>query len=192
MEVCNIQNTANLLECLLWQYDNAPRLRSLIEACQREFDGNTEDFWNNFYTNIFNLETANTFGLAVWGALLGVERPTYEWQGQTYPYSDDMYRLFLKSQNILNSMDGSIYQINRYMEFLFPNKPILVIDNLDMTFRIVFYYTPSGEEWIVINNPDFIPRPSGVGYEILVVAPDKIFGFNGSELQGFDQGTFFA
>lgn len=192
MEVANIQNTANLLECILWQYDNATKLKALVQSCQDEFEGNTKDFWDNFYTNVFNLDTANSFGLAVWGLCLGIERPRYTYGGQEYVYSDDMYRLFLKSRSNFFSMDGSIYQFNRYMEFLFPNKPILVIDNLDMTFRVVFYYTPTAEEWLVLNNPDFLPRPSGVELELVIIAPEKIFGFEGSLLAGFDQGTFFS
>lgn len=192
MEVCDLQNTANLLECILWQYDNAPKLKSLVQACQDEFDGNVQDFWDNFYTNIFNLDTANSFGLAVWGICLGVERPKYEYQGQEYLYSDDMYRLFLKAQSIIFSNNGSIAQFNKYMNLLFPNKPIKINDNLDMTIRVVFYYTPTAEEWFVINNPDFLPRPSGVEIELVIIAPDKVFGFDGSGLSGFDQGTFFA
>lgn len=192
MEVCNLENTANLLECLLWQYNNAEKLKKLIQACQDEFDGNTKEFWNNFYTNIFNLDTANAFGLSVWGVCLGIERPSYTYNGQTYVYTDDMYRLFLKSRTNFFAMDGSIYQFNRYMQFLFPGKPILVVDNLDMSFRVVFYYTPTAEEWLVLNNPEFLPRPSGVKLELVIIAPQSIFGFDGSELTGFDAGTFFA
>lgn len=192
MEICNLENTANLLECLLWQYNKADRLKSLVEACQAEFDGNIKDFWDNFYTNIFNLDTANSFGLAVWGICLGIERPTYTSGGVTYQYSDDMYRLFLKSRSNFFSMDGSIYQFNKYMEFLFPNKPILVVDNLDMSIKVTFYFTPTADELVVLNNPDFLPRPSGVKLETAIISPSNVFGFDGSQLTGFDTGTFFS
>lgn len=192
MEVMNLQNTVNLLECLLWQYHKAERLQALVQACQDEMNANVEDFWNDFYTNVFNIDTVNTFGLAVWGILLGVERPTYTSDGQTQYYSDDMYRLFLKSRILMFQMDGSIYRINQYINYLFPNKPIYVIDNLDMTISINFYYTPSAEEWQVLNNPDFLPRPSGVQIEILSINPDEIFGFNGTEFQPWDTEPFRA
>lgn len=188
----NIQNSVNLLECLLWQYENATRLKALVQACQDEFDGNSKDFWNNFYTNIFNIDTANTFGLQVWGTFLGLERPTYTYQGVDYSYSDEMYRLFLKGQVLKFICDGSIYQLNKYINFVFPNKPIIVNDYLDMTIRLVFYYTPTAEEWFVLNNPDFLPRPSGVELQLAITPPDKVFGYEGSELSGFDQGVFFA
>lgn len=192
MEVCNIENNVNLLECLLWQYDNAPKLKALVQSMQDDFNGNTKEFWDNFYTNVFNLDTANSFGLTVWGILLGVERPKYIRDGQEYAYSDDMYKTYLKARSIVVSNNGSIYDLNRYFSFLFPNKPILVVDTLDMKIRVVFYYTPSDEEMVLINNPNFIPRPSGVALEVAVIPPDKIFGFEGSTLSGFDQGTFFS
>lgn len=192
MKVCNLENSVNLLECLLWQYDNAPKLQALIQSMQDDLNTNTRDFWNDFYTNVFNLETANSFGLTVWGILLGVERPKYTSGGQEYVYTDEMYRKYLKARSILYSNNGSIYDINRYFSFLFPDKPILVVNNLDMTIRVVFYYTPSNEELVLINNPDFLPRPSGVKLEVATIPPDKIFGFEGSTLSGFDQGTFFS
>lgn len=192
MKVCNLENSVNLLECLLWQYDNAPRLQSLIQSMQDDLNTNTRDFWNDFYTNVFNLDTANSFGLTVWGILLGVERPKYTSSGQEYIYTDEMYKKYLKARSILYANNGSIYDMNKYFEFLFPNKPILVVDNLDMTIRVVFYYTPSNDELVLVNNPNFLPRPSGVKLEVAVIPPDKIFGFDGSTLSGFDQGTFFS
>lgn len=192
MEVMNLQNTVNLLECMLWQYNKAERLQAIIQACQDEMDGNTKDFWNDFYTNIFNIDTANTFGLSVWGILLGVERPTYESGGVIHYYSDDMYRLFLKSRILMFQMDGSIYKINQYINYLFPNKPIYVIDNYNMTISITFYYTPTSEEWQLLNNPDFLPRPSGVKIELKTIDPTKIFGFYGTGFQPWDTKPFRA
>lgn len=192
MEVMNLQNAVNLLDCILWQYNKAERLQAIIQSCQDEFNGNVRDFWNDFYTNIFNIDTANTFGLTVWGILLGVERPTYVDGSGTHYYSDNMYRLFLKSRIMMFQMDGSVYQINKYINYLFPDKPIYVIDNLDMTMSINFYYTPSAEEWQVLNNPDFLPRPSGVMIELKAIDPANIFGFNGTGFQPWDTKPFRA
>ena len=192
MEVMNLQNAVNLLDCILWQYNKAERLQAIIQACQDEFNGNVRDFWNDFYTNIFNIDTANTFGLTVWGILLGVERPTYTEGGVIHYYSDNMYRLFLKSRIMMFQMDGSVYQINKYINYLFPDKPIYVIDNLDMTMSINFYYTPSAEEWQVLNNPDFLPRPSGVMIDLKSIDPENIFGFNGTGFQPWDTKPFRA
>ena len=192
MEVMNLQNAVNLLDCILWQYNKAEKLKALIQECQDEFDGNVEDFWNDFYTNIFNIDTANNFGLTVWGILLGVERPTYTDGTGTHYYSDDMYRLFLKSRILMFQMDGSVYQINRYVNYLLPDKPIYVIDNYDMTMSINYYYSPTPEEWQVLNNPDFFPRPSGVMIQFKSLDPTEIFGFNGTGFQPFDTKPFRA
>lgn len=191
MKIANINNTVNLLECLLWQYNKAERLKSLVQSCQDEFNGNTSQFWDNFYCNIFNIDTADTFGLTVWGNLLGVQRPIYNDNGQLRPYSDNMYRLFLKARIFFMFNNGSVSQLNKYIRFIFPELPILVLDNLDMSIDLIFYYTPSAEELTVLSNPDFLPRPSGVGINIKIINPQEVFGFEGSDLSGFDQGTFF-
>lgn len=187
----NLQNTVDLLDCLLWQYNKADKLKALVQKCQDEFEGNIKDFWDNFYTNIFNLDTANSFGLVVWGILLGIERPSYTSGGVTQPYSDDMYRLLLKSRSLLQKTDGTMHSLNQYLAFIFPNKPVFALDNLDMSIRIVFYYTPTPDELQVLSNPDFLPRPSGVKIEIQVIDPEDIFGFEGSELNNWDNGVFF-
>lgn len=192
MKVFNFNNSCNLLSCLLWQYDKAENLQSLVQSMQNDFDGNTRDFWNNWYTNVFNIKTANTFGLQVWGATLGVERPSYLKDGVETPYSDNQYRLFMLSRALLFNMDGSIYQINRYMGFLFPGKAIIVQDGLDMTINYLFYYDPTPEELTVLQNIEFLPRPSGVNVQVSYLNPNTVFGFEGSDLSNFDNGTFFA
>lgn len=192
MKVLNFSNACDLLDCLLWQYDNAKRLQTIVEGMQADFDGNTTEFWNNFYTNVFDLRTANSFGLRVWGETMGVDRPTYTHDGVTKPYSDDMYRLFLQSRILMFNMNGSTYDITKYLLNMFPNKPVIIVDNLDMTLSYILYWTPTDEEWYVLKNDDFLPRPSGVGIKLYAVDPNNIFGFDGSLLNGFDQGTFFA
>ncbi|OYW80360.1 MAG: hypothetical protein B7Z19_03100, partial [Polynucleobacter sp. 32-46-5] len=63
--------SVNLLRSLLWQYEEAANLRALIQAKQDWYDENQRDFWQNWFDNVFNLETANDFGLNVWSIILG-------------------------------------------------------------------------------------------------------------------------
>jgi hypothetical protein len=70
-------NTANLERAILWQYEKAERLKAIIGFQQDFFDTNVTGFWNNYRTNIFNLDTADSFGLKIWGSLVGVARPRY-------------------------------------------------------------------------------------------------------------------
>jgi len=62
----------NLLQAILWQYDEATNLLSLINQKQDWYDANQEQFWRDWYNNVFNLQTANQFGLSVWSYILNV------------------------------------------------------------------------------------------------------------------------
>lgn len=64
----------NLEKCILWQYDKATKLSNLIIEKEKWYKQNVTEFIVNFFINIFNLKTANDFGLNVWGKLLSFPR----------------------------------------------------------------------------------------------------------------------
>jgi hypothetical protein len=64
--------SVNLLKAILWQYDQAPNLLSLLNQKQDWYNLNQTQFWTDWYNNVFNLQTANLFGLAVWSIILNV------------------------------------------------------------------------------------------------------------------------
>lgn len=77
MKTYTPDNTTNLLRAVLWQYDRAEKLKALISSQQDFFQGSVTDFWNEWRSNIFNLATADSLGLAVWGKIIGIQRPKY-------------------------------------------------------------------------------------------------------------------
>ena len=60
-----IDYTVNVLRPLLWQYNQADNLRGLLELKQVFYDREQRDFWQNWYRDVFDLRTANDFGLTV-------------------------------------------------------------------------------------------------------------------------------
>jgi hypothetical protein len=64
--------SVNVMKALLWRYNNAKNLTALLQSKQTWYDENYTEFWNDWYTNVFNLETANNFGCAVWAIILGL------------------------------------------------------------------------------------------------------------------------
>lgn len=60
----------------IWQYANAKNLNAIINDELEFFNVNVTQFFTNWEKDVFNLITANTFGLNVWGKILGVERPS--------------------------------------------------------------------------------------------------------------------
>lgn len=64
--------SVNLLQSILWQYNDALKIQSLLNQKQDWYNTNQTAFWQNWYNNVFNLLTANNFGLSVWAVLLQV------------------------------------------------------------------------------------------------------------------------
>ena len=64
--------SVDLLKAILWQYNESPNLLSLVTQKQEWYTQNQSEFWSDWYTNVFNLQTANLFGLAVWSIILNV------------------------------------------------------------------------------------------------------------------------
>lgn len=64
--------SANLLRALLWRNNEAPNLQALLQFKQDYFDSENEQFWSDWARDVFDLRTANEFGLNVWSIILGI------------------------------------------------------------------------------------------------------------------------
>jgi hypothetical protein len=64
--------SVDVLSALLWRHNEANVLQSLLQSKQNWYQQNHTQFWTDWCTNVFNLDTANEFGLSVWAQILGV------------------------------------------------------------------------------------------------------------------------
>lgn len=219
MQITNFDFQCDLSPVVLWQYLEATKLRGLIDFQQEFMNVAVRDYIREFDRGFLNIATANANGLALWGRILNVGRPVIETDGQVTEFTDEQYRLVLRSQIYLLAFDGSVKALNKFFKMLLPNVPIAIIDNYDMSvsFNVLkardaiepwekvlldYLFTPittaSGGRSYVLS----LPRPSGVKYILnFDVDYSTIFGFEGQtylteqdeekSLQGFDNGTFF-
>lgn len=72
MRIETFDFSVNVLRSILWQYNNSENIVTLIQDKQAWMDENQRDFWTNWYTDVFNLQTANDFGLNVWSIILNL------------------------------------------------------------------------------------------------------------------------
>ena len=70
MRVEHIDLAMDVTTALLWQYNNAPNITGLLEDKNAWLAENYTQFWTDWYTDVFNLQTANEFGIAVWAIIL--------------------------------------------------------------------------------------------------------------------------
>lgn len=179
-------------QCVLWQYANSPALRTLLQAKSDFYQQNVTQFWNDWFNDVFNINTATDFGLTVWGEILDFPRQIKSNTGTIHNLTTEQYRTILKGQLLKFRMDGTVPQVNEWLKVVFGNQGnVFCLDNLDMTaIPFVFETNPTDEILWLLSNVDFLPRPAGVGYEVRIIGND-VFGFNGSGLQPFNQGTFY-
>lgn len=119
MQNNHIDNSVDLLEPILWQYDNAPNLiafRDLLRDFSTQY---TTQFWDNFVTDVFTLDTANEFGLSVWGVLLGVPRVVNKDENKI---SLEVYRKVLKAKLFILGSNCSTAAFNKYINMVYGSK----------------------------------------------------------------------
>jgi hypothetical protein len=76
--------SVDLLNSILWEYNNSETLNALISAKQTWYNNEQAGFWESWITDVFDLRTCNTFGLIVWAIILGIPI-TYILPAQTTP-----------------------------------------------------------------------------------------------------------
>lgn len=139
-----------LRETILAQYANSPRLLGIISTFN---DAASPDaFTESVFTNVWNLPTATSWGLDVWGRIVGVDRvvktprPDYVgfdeandgtgtarplndgifYNGTTitdnYRLPDEAYRMVIMAKAAANISNGSIADINHLLMQLFGDK----------------------------------------------------------------------
>lgn len=181
--------SVDLLRALLWQYNGATNIQALLEAKQDWYNTNQSDFWTDWYTDVFNLATADQFGLFVWSIILN--QPIFINNGPS-PSNDQTFGIGIYNQNLTNgnlfggasstyyftlsiarlllqlryfqlTSAGTVPEINRMLKYLFSDYGLVyLVDGLDMTQRYLFYFTIPSEMLLMLESFDVLPRPAGV------------------------------
>ena len=173
---------------VLSQYANSPIITALVDLFAQWLDPKTR--FDEFYSLIWNIDTAQGFGLDIWGRILGVNRvlqvPTGEYLGfesddQAKPFgfgifyggsrltnnvalTDEAYRLLLLAKAALNITNASAPAINAILLNLFGQG--YVRDNLDMTITYVFSQTLTPVETAIVFQSGVLPKPCGVSFDV--------------------------
>lgn len=206
--------SVDLMQALLWQYNDAERLQKLIEQKQAWYDANQQAFWDSWVVDVFDLRTANDFGLSVWSIILnqplvvdtgsdspdkpifgfGVyyknfNRGNFTKSGGNIGLSTEQKRMILRLRYFQLVTRGAIPEINVFLASIFGTMgKVYVTDNYDMTANYIFEFEPSSQLMLIIDKFDLLPRPAGVELNILRPAGNP-FGF-GEFHSNFTNGTF--
>lgn len=178
----------DILRSLLWRHNEAPNLQALLQYKQDWINENQQQFWEDWYTNVFDLRTANEFGVVVWTIILGLPltiklppanpnesfgfgefRKNFE-NGNFNPAAGDGIglnvenaRKALRVRYYQLTTRGDVYTLNTMMNDVFgEDGGGYVVDNLDMTMDFVFLFELDSSLKLVLEDQDILPAPSGV------------------------------
>lgn len=208
--------SVNLLRALLWQYNEASRLESLLTQKQEWFNVENQGFWDDWMVDVFDLRTANDFGLAVWAIILNMpltvsqnpdepDKPIWGFAVDEENFTNGNFatwiqlplttaqrRLILRLRYFQLVTTGAVPEINEFLRYLFEDEGrAYVTDGLNMTARYVFEFGLPNEVQQVLSTFDLLPRPAGVEIDYIIL-PEVLetWGF-GVFRQNFNNGNFY-
>ena len=175
------------------QYGNSPALTQLVQNMNDYFDPSAN--LGNFFTQIWNIDTAQGYGLIIWGRIVNVgntiqvtnpdyfgfsqagldgfsQGPFYSGEATTATFvlSDDAYRQVILAKALFNICDGSIPAINQILLNLFAGRGNCYVQEtgpLMMAYVFTFALTPV--EYAIVTQLGILPRPSGVATSVMVL-----------------------
>lgn len=103
--------------------------------------------------------------------------------------NDDDYRLILKAKIIKNQWKGTKQELYDFWAQYFPQYPIIIQDNQNMTQTVMIYgMTPGIQQELVVNGY-IVPKPAGVRINF-IFPTDPVFAyeFDTPYLKGYSQG----
>lgn len=186
------------------QYESSLILNKLIDYRQSYF---SHPWGDQFYSVVWNVDTAQGFGLDAWGNIVVIGRylqiplqtsyfgfnaaPSQGWapfnQGtfyngpqetQTYRLEDNAYRVLILAKAMANISATDSKSLNRVLNNLFPGRGRAYVNDLgSMSMRITFEYLLETWEKSVIAYSGAMPKPAGVQLTVVEVPRNDVFGF---------------
>lgn len=199
------------------QYANSSTIVGLIRNMNDYIDPRSD--FDNFFEFVWNVETANDFGLDIWGRIVNIKReltipaaadyfgfeealpgaypfgeqPFFDGTppaSQTYRLGTEAYRQLILVKALANISSTTAPSLNQLLQNLFASRGRCYVNDLgDMRIRYTFEFLLTPYELAIVTQSGAIPRPAGVG-AILITTDAPVFGFAEAGAAPFDQAPF--
>ena len=209
-------DTWDIAETVQSQYATSKRMRAVIDAFWQAI--NPKSDIDLLYKKLVNPRTAEGYGLDIWGRIVAIGRsylavddgtpyfgfdppegvknerlntfgnaPFYKQIYGKVRLADPMFRTYVFLKALINIGDSSLASLNQAVKLLFPDADIQILHTGTMVLRVLILSPLSESDKAALDNLPWLP--AGVGLEMYqVITPT--FGFAGTELQNFTNGTF--
>jgi len=208
--------SAYILNQILWQYDNAPNIKGLLEKLQARANEAQTTFWTDWFKNVFNVDTADDFGLNVWCLILGLpvimnqsgeqtlifgldntnrqnfDRGNFSREARGIYLSTEEKRIVVKLRYFQCVMyKGDLFDTNRFLGEVFKKLgQVYYVDNFDMSITYIFGFYPDERLIYAFNYFDLLPHTAGVKIKNIIYKGQSIWGFDNANRKNFDRGAF--
>jgi hypothetical protein len=185
----------NYQQTILSQYVNSPVITGLIDYTNQWIDPSVDI--GNFYSYVWDVLTAQGFGLDIWGRIVNVPRtisipatqiyfgfdealpnaqpfnqaPFYAGpqKGTLYTLTDAAYRVLILTKALANISSFTAPSVNALLQFMFNGRgSCYVLEISVMQIEYVFNFALQSWEAAILQQPSLMPRPAGVGVTIVV------------------------
>jgi hypothetical protein len=180
----------NVEQTIISQYGNSATITQLIRGMNDSIDPRAD--LDAFYNFVWNVETAQGFGLDIWGRIVDIPRtllippdmfnlgfneagpqarpfneaPFYDGvppTSETYFLSDAAYRQLILVKALSNISACDAPTLNRLLQNLFGDRGRCYVNDLGgMALRYVFEFALTAYEFAIITQSGALPRPAGV------------------------------
>lgn len=179
--------SANFSDVILWQYDKSTNLKNLIYKKQSFYNDNVDNFFTNWYRDVFNIDTANHFGLLIWALILGCteyieitsnidhksfgfgpyhknfNESNFYLSNYIYTLPVELLRKVLKAQMYNFNSNGSLYDINKVLNIIYPeHNPYATYDKDTNVLTYHFPIPLNRENTNIVMFSNMFPAPVGV------------------------------
>lgn len=190
---------------IISQYANSPTIVQLVKNMNEYVDPRADI--DGFFDYVWNVTTAQGFGLDIWGRIVGISRellipasPLYFGFGeatpgaypfdqqpfydgtppatQTYRLADDAYRQLILTKALANISATTGPAINQLLQNMFAERGRCYVNDLGgMALRYVFEFDLTPYEFAIMTQSGALPRPAGVLTSLFQSAL-PLFGFS--------------
>jgi hypothetical protein len=180
----------NVEQTIISQYSNSPTLIRLIQNMNQYIDPSSD--FKAFYDYVWNVDTAQGFGLDVWGRIVDIKRELQITEpssyfgfddginklkknfgmgtfyngppaSRTYTLSDDAYRTLIYAKALSNITATTSPAINQLLNNLFANRGRCYVNDMgNMRIRYTFEFTLTPFEESIVNTLNILPHGAGV------------------------------
>ncbi|MEX9215649.1 DUF2612 domain-containing protein [Providencia rettgeri] len=203
----------NMEATIYRQYSTSKTIIGFIETFNAAVDLN--DFTDEFIGKVWDVLTAESYGLDIWGKIVNVSRyqkglinnDAFGFADGFMPFNtapfesglqetenvrldNDAYRTLILAKAFTNISIATIQDLNRFLNMLFKGRGVAFCNNYQkMTIGITTDFDLAPYEVTILTNTDVMPIPSGVQISINpIVAP--YFGF-AADSYPFNEGNFY-